>query len=106
MACLTAGPGEYDHAKLVTHGAMNDDCESVVVAKGCSAVISEHGEHGGWEAALTDSGGEKGDGRYTMKDLEAVGAKPVRIALRCRGRGRAVPATARPLRCFQPPTRA
>ena len=56
---------------------MNDDCESVIVGKGCSAVLAEHGEHGGWEATLTDTGGSNGDGRYTMKDLEAVGAKPV-----------------------------
>ena len=36
-------PGEYDHAKLETHGAMNDDVESVVVGKGCSAVIAQNG---------------------------------------------------------------
>ena len=99
------GPGEYDHAKLVEKGATNDDVESIVVSKGCSAVIAQHGqpnvlccsscfrvasrmlcccrvsrlvaydtvavvvdymigEHDGWEATLTDSGGSKGDGRY------------------------------------------
>ena len=70
------GPGEYDHAKLVEAGAMNDDVESIVVEKGCGAVISEHGEHEGWDAKLYDNGGTEKDGRYTMKDLEAAGAKP------------------------------
>jgi hypothetical protein len=39
----TFGPGEYDHAKLQVHGATNDDVESIVVTKGCSAVIAQHG---------------------------------------------------------------
>ena len=38
------GPGEYDHAKLEVHGATNDDVESIVVSKGCTAVIAQHGE--------------------------------------------------------------
>jgi hypothetical protein len=36
------GPGEYDHARLSEMGAQNDDCESVVVGKGCYAVVAEH----------------------------------------------------------------
>lgn len=68
------GPGEYDHARLVSHGALNDDVESIVVGKGCSAVIAQHGEHDGWEATLTDAGGVNNDGRYNSKDLTAAGA--------------------------------
>jgi thiol-disulfide isomerase/thioredoxin len=68
------GPGEYDHARLQAHGAMNDDVESIVVGKGCSAVVSQHGEHDGWEAALKDDGGSNGDGRYDSAALEAAGA--------------------------------
>jgi len=67
-------PGEYDHAKLEKKGAMNDDVESIVVEKGCSAVIAQNGEHDGWQAVLQDDGGENKDGRYTSKDLEAAGA--------------------------------
>ena len=36
--CKQFGPGEYDHAALAEQGAVNDDCESVVVEKGCYAV--------------------------------------------------------------------
>ena len=76
---------------------MNDDVESIVVGSGCSAVIAEHGEHDGWDATLSDKGGSSGNGRYTIKDLEAVGAKPNDVSSlvrRChrrhsRSRGRA-----------------
>jgi len=65
-------PGEFDHAAMAEKGALNDDCESVEVGKGCYAVVAENGEHDGWEIVLEPNGGENKDGKYDGEGLEKL----------------------------------